>query len=275
MHIFRNLLLTLLVYCSVSGSAMAWGAKGHAAIAELAQKNLTPAAQAQVEELLRDDLDRHGEPSGRTTLAQIASWPDEIRAVALKDTYRGWHGRNNSVCDDELGPCRDGHCVDENIIHFAGILRDRKQSHRARNEALKWVVHLVGDLHQPLHSGVAGDYGYVRVILEGLKAKPGTTLHQAWDSQLAVPALAQGPLEGRLTALASLPANAPTAWMEEARDIARRYVYDPIPGFSCSEKLKAPVLLDHAYQGRAIPVIRERMETAGLRLARLLNQLLR
>ena len=254
---------------------MAWSAKGHAAIAELAWKNLTPTAQAQVEKLLQDDLDRHGQPSGRTTLAQIAAWPDEIRSVAPKNAYRGWHGRNNSVCDKDLGPCREGHCVDANIIHFAAILGDRKQPHRARNEALKWVVHLVGDLHQPLHSGVAMDYGYITVMLEGLKAKRSITLHGAWDKQLALPVLAQGPLSGRLATQKPLPANAPTAWMTETRDIARKHVYDPIPGFSCGEKLKAPVMLDRAYQEQAVPVIRERMETAGLRLARLLNQLLR
>lgn len=252
--------------------ASAWGRKGHAAVAALAQAHLTPTAQAQVEALLRDDLDRDGKSSGRTTLAQIASWPDEIRDIAPKGEYAGWHTRANPVCSDALGACQDGHCVDENIIHYAALLRDKQQPVRVRNEALKWVVHLVGDLHQPLHSGVGLDKGQVKVELEGLKAKPGATLHQAWDSQLAELALSRGPLQWHAYSQAPLAAEAPTQWMLETRQIALRAVYQPLEGFACDAKLKSPVLLDCAYQEQAVPVIREQMERAGSRLAQLLNQ---
>ncbi|MFT4173236.1 MAG: S1/P1 nuclease [Rhodocyclaceae bacterium] len=264
------MLIALVLTSVASQPAAAWGRQGHAAVAALAQANLTPAAQAQVTQLLMGDLDRDGKPSGRTTLAAVASWPDEIRDIAPKGAYAGWHVRANRVCSSDLGPCKDGHCVDQNIIHFTQVLADPAQPQQARNEALKWVVHLVGDLHQPLHSGVGLDKGQVRVELDGIKS-PSVTLHEAWDTQLAKAALAKGPLTGTLTERQPLAANAPTAWMRESRDIALETAYAPLPGFTCDTRLTGTVRLDRAYQAQALPMIRQEMQKAGLRLAQLLN----
>ncbi|WP_018607018.1 S1/P1 nuclease [Uliginosibacterium gangwonense] len=258
--------------------AQAWGVKGHAAIADLAQAALSPAAQAQVKLLLADDLDRGGQPSGRHTLAEVASWADEIREGADAKTYRGWHVRGNSVCSAELGACPDGHCVDQLILHYAAILADRDQAPRARNEALKWVVHLVGDLHQPLHSGVAKDKGALPVALAGVEDGKRRTLHQVWDSELAAKALKLG----RLHLPAELPAYAPedvAGWMQESRQLALEHAYTPLPGFACGSwnpprSDDTPMLLDEAYQVQALPVIRLQMERAAARLAVLLNTVL-
>jgi len=259
--------------------AQAWGVKGHAAVAALAQTALSPAAQAQVGALLVDDLDRDGQPSGRKTLADVASWPDEIREVADPSTYRGWHVRANPVCSADSGPCTDGHCVDQLIVHYAAILADHEQSPRARNEALKWVVHLVGDLHQPLHSGVAKDKGAAPVVLAGTTDDKHRTLHQVWDSELAAKALKLG----RLHLPAMLPAYAPedvAVWMQESRQLALEHAYAPLPGFACGSwnpphKDGTPIVLDEAYQAQALPVIRLQMERAAARLAALLNTALR
>lgn len=253
------------------GPAWAWGRKGHAAVAALAEDNLTPTALRQVRDLLENDLDRDEKPSGRKTLAAVASWPDEIRELD-KDTYRGWHARKNLVCEEVLGACKDGHCVDQNLIAYAAALQDRANSPRTRNEALKWVMHLVGDLHQPLHSGTVQGGDNFRVKLEG--DEKARKFHDAWDDALAKLALKQGPLEGRLTAHEPFAKDAPTQWMLETRAIARRNAFEPLPGFACDHPVNPNVMLDKTYQQQAIPVIRERMETAGLRLAQLLNQVL-
>ena len=250
----------------------AWGRKGHAAIAVLAESQLTPQAQAQVRELLAGDLDRDGKPSARTTLAAIASWPDEIRDIAPAKAFKGWHSRANPVCDAALGACRDGHCVDQLIVAYAAVLRDRSQPLRERNEALKWVVHLVGDLHQPLHSGVSIDGGNVRVVVDGFDARPGTTLHALWDNEIGNLAVAAGPLQTVAIDTGAAAADAPTQWTREARDVARRSVYEPIAGFACGQRLAAPVPLDRAYVRQAVVVAREQMARAGTRLARLLNE---
>jgi len=273
---------TLLVLGAllVPASAWAWGAKGHAAVASLAEANLRPEVLVQVQALLVDDLDRFGKPSARKTLAAVASWPDEIRSEAAKtdpDAYKGWHVRGNQICSDRLGRCPDGHCVDQLIIHYAKVLRDRSQSPRARNEALKWVVHLVGDLHQPLHSGVNLNGGGARAVLEGVVPKPGEllTLHSAWDNELAVAALKGW----HSTAVLSpdqppLQEEAPTQWMIETRGVALRDAYSTLPGFQCAEKLGEPIILDKAYQQHSIEVVRQQIERAGLRLAQLLNETL-
>lgn len=269
-----------LVLCAVllSSPCLAWNGRGHAAIAALAQANLSPAALAQVEELLRDDLDRYGQASGRQSLAAVASWPDEIRDVATRTdpaAYRGWHVRSNQVCGQKLGGCKDGACVDQLIIRYAAVLRDPQQSPRARNEALKWVVHLVGDLHMPLHSGVNRNGGSAKVVLEGFDLKPDATFHTVWDGQLLDVALKGWKSQAQLERVEQLTADAPTQWMIETRDVALHDSYEPLPGFVCSDvRLPEPFVLDAAYQQRSVPVVRRQVERAGLRLAQLLNETL-
>ena len=120
-----------------SQSALAWNKKGHAAIANIAEANLTPAAREKVQALLRDDLNASNQLSGRTTLAEIASWPDEIRKADKERTYAGWHSRNNPVCQTKLGVCWFDRCVDRNLQRYAAVLNDERAPHRVRNEALK------------------------------------------------------------------------------------------------------------------------------------------
>jgi len=128
----------LFVYLlTIVQPAVAWGRKGHAVVATIAEANLTPAARVQVQVLLQGDLNSKGELSGRNTLADVASWADEIRAVAPDYTYRGWHTRGNPVCQIKLGACKRGECVDQKLLHYADVLKDRSASSRERNEALK------------------------------------------------------------------------------------------------------------------------------------------
>lgn len=271
----RSLLLLLIL---VPASCLAWNGRGHAAIARLAQANLSPAASAEVTALLADDLDQFNRPSGRQTLADIASWADQIREVAAQTeprAYRGWHVRANQVCSQKLGSCRDGNCVDQLIIRFAAVLRDRNQSDRARNEALKWVVHLVGDLHMPLHSGINRNGGNARVVLAGYTLKPDENFHTVWDGQLLDAALKGWRPQATLGTSEALTDDAPTRWMIETRELALREAYEPIPGFSCAAgKLPEPIELDAGYQQRAHAVVRLQVERAGLRLAQLLNETL-
>lgn len=258
----------------------AWGGKGHAAVAALAEANLTPDVEAQVQRLLVGDLNAQGKPSDRKTLAAVASWPDEIRDEAQKTdpkAYAGWHTRSNQVCSNILGACPDGHCADELIIHYTGVLADRAAAVKDRNEALKWIVHLVGDEHQPLHSGINPNGGGMKVIIAGYTPKAGRelTLHKAWDDELANAALKGWKSSARLEAhLPPLPADAPTQWMKETREVALHEVYEPLPGFSCYFKMGEPVTLDEAYQQHSVAVVRQQIERAGLRLAQLLNQTL-
>ncbi|MBS1155041.1 MAG: hypothetical protein H6R07_965 [Proteobacteria bacterium] len=272
----KQIILLSAALVLLPAGAHAWSHTGHALIAQIANANLTPAAQAQVQELLKNDLDANENPSGRTTLAEVSSWPDEIRTKSNNGTFRGWHSRANPVCNDTLGPCKNGHCADQIIIDQTALLKDRTQPLRTRNEALKWVVHLVGDLHMPLHSGSNRDGGgNIPVTLIGLKSRKDPTLHDVWDNDLLRYALKRGPISIATEAASPLTADSPTQWMREARALSRQYVYAPLPGFACGSTPATPIALDPSYQEQAVPVIRDQIGKAGLRLAQLLNETLR
>ena len=136
--------------------AMAWGKTGHRLIARLAEAQLTPQAQRQVQALLA------GEDA--TDLASIASWADDLRKhdPQLGKRSASWHYVNlaDHECNYEFArDCPGGNCLVEAIRQQTGILADTSKPHDERVQALKFVVHFVGDAHQPLHSGFAYDRG--------------------------------------------------------------------------------------------------------------------
>lgn len=271
---YLPLLLACLVF--VTQPSAAWGRLGHTVIADIAESNLTPTARKQVHELLKGDLDSQGNISGRTTLASIAIWSDEIRTTAMENAYRGWHTHSNAVCERKLAPCRQAECVDQKLLQYAAVLKNTQASHRERNEALKWVVHLVGDLHAPLHSGSNDDgAGYVPATLEGGQRYLDSSLHTMWDHDLPDAALQNKPMTAVLRTQKKLPHDAVLQWMEETREVSRKHVYDPLPGFACGAPFTGPVTLSLAYQQQSIPAIRLQVERAGLRLAQMLNALLK
>lgn len=267
--------LVLLITLLFVQPLHAWNKNGHAAIAAIAEDNLTPEARKQVRELLQDDLDANNRPSGRTTLPEIASWPDEIRRIDKSNRYVGWHTHGNSVCTGKLGTCWLNHCVDKNLLRYIDVLKNKRANHRRRNEALKWIVHLTGDMHQPLHSWSNRDSaGNVAAALEG---RPITSLHWIWDIDLLDAALNEGPVTAKLETAEKLPPYrlAVMMWLLETRDVSLEHAYMPLPGFRCGTDFAGPYILDSAYQEQAKKTIRQQIARAGLRLAQLLNELLR
>ncbi len=267
----------LVALLAILPPAAAWGIKGHAAIAEIAEANLTPATHKQVQILLKNDLDIHGKPTGKTSLAAIAIWSDEIRLVATStNAYRGWHTHANSVCETKLTSCHQAQCIDEKLLHYVTVLKNTQASARERNEALKWVVHLVGDLHAPLHAGSHNDgAGQVPAVLEGGQPYLDSTLHTMWDHDLPDAALRDAPITATRLPRKKLSQGLVQQWMEETRQVSRKHVYDPLPGFQCGKPLTGPVVLNRAYQEQSVPAIRVQVKRAGLRLAQLLNELLK
>jgi hypothetical protein len=163
----------------VSFDAPAWGPRGHQLVASLANDALTPQARGEVERLLADDPGQD--------LAGIASWADELREhdPDLGKRSARWHYVNIAEHDcryDTARDCPGGDCVVEAIRAQTAILADRTQPLEARRQALKFVVHFVGDIHQPAHAGYGHDRGgnQFQINLYG----KGSNLHQLWDSGL-------------------------------------------------------------------------------------------
>ena len=184
--------LAVVLGLVVAAPVIAWSALGHKLVGELAQRHLTPAANAEVARLLA------GEPD--PTLAGVATWADTMRdndPDRFKQTSR-WHYVNLSSDSCRYAPerdCKDGQCVIAAIDAQRAILADRSQPLEARRDALKFLVHLVGDVHQPMHANARNDQGgnkyqislrtdiepeaYARDRYVG--GVMGTNLHSVWD----------------------------------------------------------------------------------------------
>jgi nuclease S1 len=139
----------LLLFAAVmvaTSQAQAWGPDGHAIVAAIAEARLDPAIRAQVAQLLSCDQ------TGAQHLDQIASWADAVRT---RDQTTGpWHFVDIPLQTQLFDPNRDcagGNCVVAQIRRFASVLANRNDTPQHRLDALKFLVHFVGDIHQPLH----------------------------------------------------------------------------------------------------------------------------
>lgn len=281
-----RLLLFVVIALACAPGALAWGPQGHRTVGAVADQLLSPAARTLVSELLQGDLDKFGNRSGRTSLEEVSVWADELHGTAAAEP--AWHYDDLPICGgrSEARYCPDGQCNSEQITRLTRVLADTRASLHERNEALKWVVHLVGDIHQPLHAADNADHGgnRVRVALTGLRTRGRETLHRAWDTELVPPALhARGrqqppPDIAGLTQEATRLARdagqgTPETWARESNNLARNVAYN-YAGFACNSVPPAIVILDARYQQEAVPIVRERLLLAGARLAALLNQTL-
>lgn len=257
-------ILTAALTAVPASRAHAFGADGHRIVGELAQRQLTPEARVAIERLLATLPDAQ-EP---LALADISTWADEIRD---NEAYR-WTAPLHYV-NFPLGTCTwqaerdcpDGRCVIAAIERFARVLSDRDAPDAQRGKALKWLVHLVGDIHQPLHTAYAEDKGgnTFRVFYRG----SASNLHAVWDSAILAAAkrnwrehartLAVRPVEGEV----QWTAQAPVRWAEEScRLIHSAEIYPPRPG-----------RLPRNYINRHLPLVEQQLVLAGARLAALLN----
>jgi SAM-dependent methyltransferase len=280
---------TWVLLLAVSGSAYAWGPEGHRVVGDIATRYLNAGARAQVAELLRYDRLADGEPSGRRTLGEVASWADEIKDFDWGRRRASWHYDDVSLCGNAeyARYCRNGRCASTQLERQIEVLGDPSARLRTRNEALKWIVHLVGDIHQPLHASNRGDRGgnLVQVSFFGQRDNPpyGTlNLHAVWDVYILARLIAD---RGGERALVSAPiSDADRAswergsiadWVAESRALARDRVYTalPVPA-SCGERISGVVGLGEAYYASAAPVVDLQLRKAGVRLACVLNDTL-
>lgn len=257
MHIARVFLIThtFAALCALPLQAHAWGAEGHRLIAELAGHQLSEPARREATRLLSLELG--------ATLVSIATWADETRSPATAP----WHYINfprDAGCRYEPErSCVQGACVVGAIERQAAVLASEAPDD-VRLQALKFVVHFVGDVHQPLHGGYADDKGGNTYQLQ--VAGRGTNLHALWDTGLiqqwegGTPALREA-LEHE-TQGAARPST-PAQWAEQSCRIVAADGFYP-----------SGHKIDEGYVRRWNPVLVQRMAAAARRLSALLNQAL-
>ena len=257
-------LLFALALCA-AGAASAWGPHGHQVVAEIAARELSPSAKAEVERLLGD--------RASNAMREASTWADEVRNEERWRHTGSWHYLNFRRGDCSYSAtqnCRGGHCVVGAIEREARILADRKAGKAKRANALRLVIHFFADVHQPLHAGFGHDRGGNDFQVR--HGREGGNLHGFWDQDILRAhrgKLAVMPHTDELLATAGpegdwrWQASAPVAWAETSCTIVQRPDFYPARGEIRSD-----------YVRRFAPIAEAQLEAAGHRLAETLNDLL-
>jgi hypothetical protein len=277
----------------------AWGRQGHRIVARIAAKNLLQTTREKLRAIL--GVSNAGLENA---MANASIWPDLIDRVAT-GTER-WHFINVPISSpfSVAGLCTAGECVIAQIENMQNRLQNnltgftlQAPPHPPRtmtSQQLAFLIHFVGDIHQPLHAVVNGDRGGNCVGLTKPLAHAGTTipdttnLHSAWDIDEVLAAMKTHNSSEAATATvlfqrfkngAAVTQATPTDWARESSDLARSLVYQTlkIPNHSaapgkCANGIK-PVSITTTYLNNNIAAVEQRLMQAGIRLSSILNEI--
>jgi hypothetical protein len=277
-------LLILIAALFAASPAAAWWEYGHEAVARIAMDSVRPDTRAAIQRLLAKGRLLETPECSVATIELASYWPDCIKTLGERFDYASsWHYQNVDICKRfDLGAaCKDGHCVSAQIDRQARILADRKVPERERLMALAFLVHFVGDLHNPMHAGDRGDRGG-----NDVKANYGliggrTNLHSMWDGFIAERAISTPPGGPRAILAGASPAERAALaggtvvdWSREGWEASRQYAYASLIGDPCGAKPEARPTLTEEDVRALIPVLRRQVLAGGLRLGRLLDDAL-
>jgi hypothetical protein len=258
--------LALLVLVQLSAPVWAWGRIGHRVTSKLAEKKLNPKAKAAIAALLEE-----GE-----SIADASTWADENRGRLPKTAP--WHDVDVPLEEPRYdakfsGDVSTEGCIVDKIHEFQATIKDSSRSIEDRRFALRFLIHLVQDLHMPMHVGDNHDKG--GNLTQVRFYDRGTNMHRLWDSDMIE--RAGDDEDFWMTDLAPLdtPANRDAAkkgtiedWATESLLAARAAYQVPETG----KRLKPGQKLSDAYYNANLPIVQERLYQASIRLAKLLNE---
>ena len=276
-HIF------ILVCLLFSQSVLAWGPTGHRVVGEIATQYLNPKTLKKVESILDGQ-----------SLARVSTWSDEIKSDPENYQYTfNWHYTTWSTNDDQHSEHEENPSTGfllKSIREQLDVLKDRKSSSDKKAFAIKFIVHLIGDLHMPLHVGTGSDQGgnLCKVSFMGRV----TNLHSLWDEgMISFTALSFTELARFITEdktkddIKHARLGEVLTWAEESKKIVptlypAEVVMTSAP-LSMKTYCKKDVLaeemphLSYEYSYRFMPILNQRLFEAGVRLAKILNENLR
>ena len=305
----------LLVCVLATPATRAWGCKGHQTVALIAEKHLIPEARQLVEKLLGENpvdpkLKRWCGNATNDLLVDASTWPDDVRNERHNST---WHyidipgGKHKGLLAEYCGT--DG-CVTRAIEELRVILKDKSTEPLKRAEALRYLIHFVGDLHQPLHAINNGDNGGNCVPVKYFHHEPllnplhperedySPNLHQIWDTEIVErdmevsnPHRYADELDEKFrteSAVWEASGIHVDNWAWEVHERAETEVYDAFPEkigiepdvkpTACSDNnhigkrmLEKHLAVGEAYQNRAAKAVEMGIAEAGIRLAMILN----
>ena len=261
---FKTSLLTISLLAVTASSAFAWGPNGHRVTGKIAQGHLTPQAQAEVTALL-----------GVESLAEASTWPDFMRSNESDFWRKGaspWHYITVPPGTTYASGPPEGDAMSA-LTMFTRNIKDEKLPMAQRQLALRFTIHLIGDLHQPLHVGNGNDRGGNRVDVM-FKDKV-TNLHTLWDEDLIEDEQLSYTEKARWLGRRITPDQKviwsdtnPNTWIRESLTM-RDKIYE---GLGPYDRDTLPNLsYDYVYKHRAD--IDLRLQQSGVRMAAYLNEL--
>ncbi len=257
--LIRRMALLLTAF-SLSITAFCWGLTGHRVIAEIAENHLSRKAKKELKKLI-----------GRQTLAWWSNWPDFIKSDTTWNHASPWHYVNVAphLSKEEFVTALKnlpGKNLYTQVQATMAQLKDRELSLEQRQIALRFLVHLVGDLHQPLHVGHADDQGGNKIVVYWFDRK--TNLHSVWDTWLIDEQKYSYSEYARL--LDITPKEQVIAWQSSPLE---DWFYE---SYQLAEKIYASVQpedkLSYRYNYQFQAFMDEQLVKGGVRLAALLNQ---
>ncbi|MDG3002228.1 S1/P1 nuclease [Paludisphaera mucosa] len=258
-----TLLAVLMAFHQAVPQAWAWGPIGHRVVGRFAEARLSPKAKAAVAALL--------EPG--ETLADASTWADRNRDQLPRT--KSWHYVDVPLDEPRYDPRFSGDdpakgCLVDKIHENLATLKDPARSVEDRRFALRFVLHLIEDLHMPLHVGDNSDKGGNTTQVQFFDR--GSNMHRVWDSGIIEQG---GGNEDSWLAKMATEGDAETAaggtvedWATESLLAARAAYLAP----GSSERIKSGRKLSDAYLEANLPVVRRQLFRAGVRLARVLNE---
>jgi len=298
--------LLLILGIGLSAPSLAWNGAGHRISACIAWDRLSDQTRQQVSRLLQAHLDlarwqrqqkHYGSlEQNRVLFIEASTWADDIRHDSryhdndeetvsgtpdMESRHRDWHYENLPLApergDQERPTAREGQ-LSARIMQLSAQLADRRLGDPERAYALVWLIHLVGDIHQPLHvvsrydeDGNPDAGGNDQSVIDPANnRRPETSLHTYWDD-LPGPSRLRGnqlldAAQSMDSDMSPTPQKTVAAWRQESLQLARTRVY---PGIDSNQ---VPVL-DERYSRQAKAVADRRLVEAGRRLAGLLNRI--
>ena len=276
--------LAMLIALFAASPAYSYWEYGHESVARIAWQQMLPDTRRAVARLLAQGRLLDTPTCPVKTIEQASVWADCIKPFGDRFAYAySWHYQNVDVCRpfDLKGPCKDGNCVSAQIERQARLLADPDVPQREKLMALAFLIHFVGDLHQPMHAGDHADLGGNKVAANYGLIGGRTNLHSIWDGWLAERAITTPP-GGPLALLAQvapaererIAAGSVEDWSREMWGKARKLAYDTLFGDPCGERPVTRPTLTEVQVQTLIPAVRENVTAGGIRLARLLDDAL-
>jgi S1/P1 Nuclease len=272
----------ILALTLVTTNAFAWGPTGHRVVGAVAEKHLDISVHSKIYKIL-----------GGQSLSRVSNWSDEIKSEPqnYSHTYN-WHYTDWKDDDHQHDETNSSGKLMTAINEQVAVLKDPNATIESKNFALKFVVHLIGDLHQPLHVGNGLDQGgnKCKVVFQ----KKETNLHALWDegmidfTNLSFSELADYVAQGRTREqILSWKSGTPIDWALESKVLRGKiYPNDVIPSdapMSVKTYCRSDVVvtadsmpkLSYEYSYAFVPVVEQRLYQAGVRLALILNEALK